>query len=418
MHRGKERSSNTRIVHVTTVDLSLRNLLLNQLLALKDAGYEVSAVSAPGPYVDTIRNAGIRYIPLRMTRKAFDPLTDLSSLISLYRLFRRERFTIVHTHTPKAGIYGRVAARLARTPIVVHTSHGTIFDESSPRWWRYLFSTLERVAALCANRIFSVNREDLETAVRLRIAPRRKLTTLGPGGIGIDMSLFEPSHIDPARLSEIRRSLGIADGAPVVGFVGRLAKSKGFLDFLEAAKRVSGTHPDVRFLVVGGPDVTKPADSVREDAAHAYGVWDSCVFVGMKPQEELPALYALMTLLVLPSEREGIPRAIMEAAAMEVPAVATDVKGNRETVIPGRTGLLIPYADASALASAIQCLIDDPARTRQMGRQARANALERFDERLVFRTVEAEYERLLAERGMASPRPATASARTNRELVR
>src|SRR5262249_38284173 len=157
---------------------------------------EVAGVSAHGSHVGAIEAAGVQHVPVAMTRKAFAPLADLRAFWRLYRAFRDGGFTIVHTHTPKAGIYGRWAARLARVPIVVHTSHGLMFHENSPAGLRILFTILERAAAACSDLVFSVNLEDLETMVRLGIAPTEKLRLHGRGGLGVDVE-----HFHRARLS-------------------------------------------------------------------------------------------------------------------------------------------------------------------------------------------------------------------------
>ena len=184
----------------------------------------------------------------------------------------------------------------------------------------------------------------------------------------------------------------MAAGAPVVGFVGRLVEEKGILDLLEAAKAVSSKIPDVQFLIVGPYDEQKP-DALRPDVAERYGVGERCRFLGMR--DDMPELYAMMDVLVLPSYREGFPRAPMEASAMGVPAVVSDIRGCREAVEPGVNGLLFPVGDAKALAEALlELLSDDEGRVR-MGKAGRAMAEDRFDEQKVFERVIREYERLL-----------------------
>jgi glycosyltransferase involved in cell wall biosynthesis len=352
-------------------------------------------------YVPAIEAAGIRHIPVSMTRD-FTPLADLNSLWHLYRIIRRERFTIVHTHNPKPGLLGQLAARLAGTPIIVNTLHGFYFHEHMRPAGRRFYSTLERVAASCSDVVLSQNHEDMATAVRERICPAHKIKHLGNG---IDLSRFDPERIDPEDVASRRRELNISPGAPVVGFVGRLAaRRKGFLDFLAAGRTVAQHHPDVRFLIVGDSDRGKP-DAVDPAAASDYGIAGQCLFVGQRPNEELPLLYCLMDVLVLPSLFEGIPRAVMEAATMGVPAVVTDVKGNREAVVAGQSGLLVPLGNVPALAGAITELLADRGKARRMGAQARRIALERFDERLVFEKVKAEYARLLRAKGLAPAEP-------------
>ena len=384
-----------KVAHVTTVDLSLESLLLNQLLALKSAGFDVVGISSPGPHVAAIQAAGIRHIPIRISRK-LTPVADFVSLARLYAVMRRERFDVVHTHTPKAGLLGQLAARLAGIPIVVNTIHGFYFHERMGRLARQFYIFLEKVAARCSDLILSQNAEDLETAVEKGICPRRKIKLLGNG---IDLGRFDPATISEEQVSQHRQALGISSDEEVVGFVGRLAaRRKGFIDFLAAAARLTSERPRVRFLIVGGTDHGKP-DAVEPDAAADYGIAERCLFLGHRSNVELPIFYRMMDVLVLPSLFEGVPRVVMEACAMGVPCVVTDVKGNREVVSQGRNGFLVPFGDVAALSGAIADILTQPELARTMSEECRRIAATRFDERVVFEKVISEYVRLLgAER--------------------
>jgi glycosyltransferase involved in cell wall biosynthesis len=193
----------------------------------------------------------------------------------------------------------------------------------------------------------------------------------------------------------------------VVGFVGRLAaRRKGFLDFLATAKAIAAQRPRVRFLIAGHADPGKP-DAVEPSAAADYGIADRCVFLGLRDTVELPLFYKLMDVLVLPSLFEGVPRVVMEASAMGTPSVVTDVKGNREAVEHGRNGLLVPLGDVRSLTAAILRILDEPETAQHMSREARRIAAERFDERLVFEKIKAEYTRLLQAKGRLFHRPAS-----------
>ncbi len=351
-----------RVAHVTTVDLSLRYLLLNQLERIRDEGYEVAGISADGPDVAVIEAHGIPHFAVPMTRR-FTPLADLRALWAITRLMRRERFDIVHTHTPKAGLLGQLAARLSGVPVVVNTLHGFYFHDDTDPLPRRFYIWMERLAARCSDSILSQNEEDIGTAIAERIAPPELLKWLGNG---IDVTRFDRRRLSDASLQALREEIGLEADSRVVGFVGRLVEEKGILDLLEAAKSVAATVPEARFLIVGPYD-----------------------------EDDIPELYALMDVLVLPSYREGFPRAPMEASAMGVPAVVTDIRGCRETVEPGVNGLLVPVGDVDALARALIELLTDEPRRRRMGEAGRAIAEERFDEQKVFERVLEEYERLL-----------------------
>lgn len=389
-----------RVAHITTVDVSLRYLLLNQLQTLQQAGYEVVGISAPGREIPIIQAAGIPHIAVPMKR-TFSPIADVFTLWRLYRVIRREHFSIVHTHTPKAGLLGQLAARLAGVPIVINTLHGFYFHDYMPAFWRRFYITLEKIAARCSDSILSQNEEDIQTALAEGICQAAKIKQLGNG---IDLSQFNSSHITLEAIRQAKREIGIPDDSPVVGFVGRLAaKRKGFLDFLAAAQEIKERIPNVRFLIVGQADVGKP-DAVEPSVAKEYGIETQCLFLGQRPNAELPLLYSLMNVLVLPSLFEGLPRAVMEASAMGVPSVVTDVKGNREAVEHGRTGLLVPLGNVQALSAAIIELLSDRERARRMSMNAVRMARQCFDERLVFDKVKSEYVRLLGQKGLRNPK--------------
>lgn len=397
-----------KIAHITTIDQSLDYLLLNQLRSLRAAGYEVVGLAAPGPHIARIEAAGIRFLPVHMTRN-FTPLVDLVSLWQLWRTIRRERFAIVHTHNPKPGLLGQVAARLAGTPVVVNTLHGFYFHDNMRPLGRRFYILLERLAARCSDVILSQNREDIATAERERIGRPGLIRYLGNG---IDLTIFDPARFTPATVRQRRRELGLADDAPVVGFVGRLAaRRKGFLDFLAAAATVAKQVPGARFVIIGETDHGKP-DAVEPAAAAQYGIADRCLFLGRQPNDALPLLYRCMDVLVLPSLFEGVPRVVMEAAAMGIPAIVTDVKGNREAVERDQTGLVVPLGDVPALASAIRDLLTDREKATRLGAGGRERAHALFDEQRVFAQVRAEYARLLRQKGLPSPEPQPAAPGT------
>jgi len=383
-----------KIAHVTTIAGSLQDLLLNQLRSMADEGYAVTGISAPGPEAASLEARGIRHIPVEMKRTV-SPAADFLSLVRLYGIMRRERFTIVHTHTPKAGLLGQLAARLAGAPIVVNTVHGFYFHDRMRRLARQFYIAMETVAARCSDLILSQNAEDVRTALREGICEKDKMHHLGNG---IDLAVFNPERFTRGDELALRRKLGIAHDAPVVGFVGRLAaRRKGFLDFLAAASEVSRRRPDARFVIAGAADAGKP-DAVEPSAAREYGIADKCVFLGNMANAELPLVFKIMNVIALPSLFEGVPRAIMEASAMGTPAVVSDVKGNREAVLQDRTGLLVPYGDARALADAMLRLLDEPETARRMGAEGRRMAAELFDERRIFQRIKDEYARLLREK--------------------
>jgi glycosyltransferase involved in cell wall biosynthesis len=384
------------VIHVATADMGLRFLLLNQLQALQAAGYRVHGISADGPYRHEVQVAGVPVSTVPLTR-ALTPLADLRALAELVRIFRRLRPTIVHTHNPKPGLLGQLAARIAGVPLVVNTIHGFYFHPgSSPRQRRF-YVLMERIAARCSDAILSQNREDLATAVAERICRPEAISYLGNG---IDVERFDRRALDPAQQQRLRAELGIPPEAMVVGAVGRLVAEKGYHELFAAVRELAPAWPQLHLLVVG-PEEPGKADRLGPQVLAGYGLAGRVQLAGLRL--DMPELYGLMDVLAHPSHREGFPRAPMEAAAMGLPVVASDIRGCRETVVHGQTGLLVPVKDAVALRTGLDLLLRQPALGRAYGTLGRRLAEREFDERLVFRRVLATYARLGREHGLALP---------------
>ncbi len=380
-----------KVMQTTTVDLSMRFLLLNTLKHLAERGYDVVGVCSNGPHIPHVQEQGIRVVTVDMTRR-ITPLKDLKSLYELYRTFKRERPVIVHSHTPKANLIGQWAAKLAGVPIQVSTVHGLYYAKQMGMGRSLFFLMMERLSAVFANVVFFVNEEDVETAKRMHLCSLGKIR-LFPGGLGIDLARFDRAKISDTTLAAKRCEFGLDPDVPVVGFVGRLVAEKGLIELFAAFHDLTAKHPTARLLLIGPADVEKP-DCIGPEVAALYGIADRCIFAGLR--NDLPELYCLMDVLTLPSHREGFALVLTEAAAMGVPVVATDIRGCRTTVAAGRNGLLVPLENPAALAEALDFVLCDKARAREMGRQGQILARERFDQQVAFAVVAREYERLVA----------------------
>jgi glycosyltransferase involved in cell wall biosynthesis len=390
------------VVHVTTTDMSLELLLGSQLEAIGRAGYRVLGASAPGPHVERLARRGVEHVPLAHATRAMAPVEDGRALAELITLFRRMRPSIVHTHNPKPGLYGRLAARLARVPVVVNTVHGLYALPDDPWRKRAIVYGLERMAATCSHAELLQNQEDLVTLRRLRV-PAERLTVMGNG---IDLDRFDPRTVSPEDRAAARGEMGAtAADDVVVGLVGRLVREKGYPEVFEAAVRLRTLCPQVRVAVIG-PDEPDKADALttaHRRVAEAAGVR----FLGAR--DDVVRLYAGMDIHVLASHREGFPRSPMEASAMGVPVVVTNIRGCRQAVDHGITGLLVPPRDTEALAAAIARLAADPAERQRMGAAARHKGKECFDQQRCVDLTLTTYKRLLARAGLAAPMPALAA---------
>ena len=381
-----------RIAHVTTSDLSVRFLLLNQLVALKKAGFDLAAVCGEGPWAMQVHSQGLQVFSVPMSREV--SLTcDLRTVWSLVRLFRRERFDVVHTHTPKAGLLGPLSARLAGVPCVVHTVHGLLFHDNMPVLSRLPFILAEAATARLVGHLLFQSQEDMKVAARLRIASTAKIQYQGNG---IDVQHFNPVRVPTESRLALRREWDFPADGFVVGMVGRLVKEKGYEEFLKAAHALSLRWANVRFLVIG-PVERDQKDGIDVEALCPPALRSRLRWIGMRL--DMPELYTAMDLFVLPSRREGIPRALMEASAMGLPVVASDIRGCREVVVPDETGLLVPMRDPVALAAAIEKIIERPAESRAMGQAGRVHIVANFDESQVIDRLIMFYRKILKKDG-------------------
>jgi glycosyltransferase involved in cell wall biosynthesis len=377
-----------RVMHVTTTDISLALLLGPQLEAFQRAGYEVVGVSAPGPYVAELEARGIAHVPLRHATRSMAPLQDAQALAELRGVFARWLPDVVHTHNPKPGVYGRLAARVAGVPVIVNTVHGLYALPDDRFAKRAVVYSLEHVAARCSHAELVQNVEDMDVLARIGVR-REKLHLLGNG---VDLTRFSADAVPDGARDQLRREWGVPADAIVCGVVGRLVQEKGYREVFAAAEQLRATHPDLHFVVVGPQDEQK-GDALTAADIERAGRAPNMHLVGAR--NDMEACYSAFDLYALASYREGFPRSAMEAAAMELPVVATNIRGCRQVVDHGRTGLLVPAHDARALASAIAEIAADPARRANMAAAAREKALKEFDDRRCIDVTLGVYEQLL-----------------------
>lgn len=370
-----------RIAHVANTDYFCAFLLRSQLRALARAGFAVDVVCGRGPLAPELEAEGFRVHAVESSRR-IAPAADLRALAAYLRLFRRERYDLVHTHNPKVNLLAALAARAAGVPRIVSTVHGLYSHDGQRPLVRGVWRGFEAASARLADLVLCQSGEDVRTARWGRIVPDERLRPLGNG---IDLARFHPGRLGREDREALRRRLGVPRGARVVGFVGRLVREKGVEELVAAAAGRQGLHV---WLI--GPDergVKADALDPARLAAMPHVTW-----LGLQP--DMPPLYAALDLAVLPSWREGFPRSLLEAAAMGRPIVASRIRGCREAVAEGETGLLVPPRDPAALRQALEALAHDPARRERMGRAARARARAAFDEEAVFERIVRAYREL------------------------
>lgn len=353
--------------------------------------YDVHLISGPtfgdeGSIEDDIRRSGLVIHREPDLIRKISPVHDLRALNSLTRRFRDQRYDIVHTHTSKAGVLGRLAARRAGVPIVVHTAHGNIFDGYFAAPVTAVFTRIERRAARWADRLIELTDGGIEEHLNRRIGRREQYTTIFSG---IDLGLFEKARENRA---ETRRSLNIPEPAFAVGGVGRLEPIKGFPYFIAAAELVARTVPNAHFVLAG----TGSQERALRDQAGPLG--ERFRFLGMR--NDIANVMAALDLLVVPSLNEGMGRVILEAGAAGIPVVASKVGGIPDVVDDAKTGVLVPPKNAEAIAEVVGALAADPDRISRMGNAARNKIVPEYGLEQMVRKIEALYEALIREKNL------------------
>lgn len=378
--------SGRTVVLFANTDWYLYNFRRSLALALCEAGFEVLLLSPPGEYGEKLRALGLHWQPVPMDRRSLNPLREARLLWWLVKLFRSERPALVHGFTIKCAVYGSLAARLAGVParISAVAGMGYVFtsDALKARLLRPPVRGLMRLALDGGNaRLILQNPDDvalfehagLVNASRIRLIP----------GSGVDCERFAPVRRERTAETPLR-----------VLLAARLLWDKGLAEFVEAARLLRAQGRNIEFLLAGDPDPGNPA-AVPEATVRGWA--EEGVVRWLGHMDDMPALFATVDVVVLPSYREGLPKGLIEAAACALPLVTTDVPGCREVVRDGVDGLLVPVRDAAALAEAIARLQDDPALAARLGDAARERALAEFDERIVIERTLQVYRELPAD---------------------
>lgn len=355
-------------------------------------GWDISFICPPGENVPAAHALGMRTYPLAM-RRDFHPPTDVIGSAQLVRCFRRDRPHIVHTHAFKTGHAARVLAAAAGVPIVIHTVHGQPYSLETPALVRAALVAIERLVSLGVDAILVQSDEDRRTLVETGAIRPELITWIGNG---IDLARFVSGPQAEIDRRSARAELGLNDEEILFLSAGRLVREKGFVELFDAAIRARREDRRVRLAVAGDIDEGK-SDAL--DPRVVASARDAGVLV-LGRRADMHRLYAASDVVALASWREGLPRVLMEGAAMGKPLLAADARGCREVVRPPRNGLLVPVRDPAALARAMLVLAADPALRRSLGEANAVEARERYDIDTVVARVIAVYDRLLAVKGL------------------
>lgn len=387
-----------RVLHVITrmiVGGAQENTLFTAAIQTKNPRYDVTLLTGiddgpEGDLHDTARAQGVRLEIEPLLVRPIRPITDLRAFLRLRSYMRDGKFDIVHTHSSKAGILGRMAARSARVPIIVHTLHSLVFHEYEKAWKNTLYIALKKLCAPWTHSFISVNQKTLDGALAQGIGTPEKHIKIFSG---MDLAPFldVAASLSPA---QAKAKAGIPETALVVGKVARLFPLKGHDLFMEAAAKIAAERPDVHFLLVGG-GILRDA---LEAQAKRLGILDRVHFSGLVRPEQVPALIQAMDVVIHSSLREGIARVIPQAGAVGKPVVTFDMDGAPEVIQNGVSGYLAPPQDTTEMARRVVELLSSEAERERMGREGQKFAKENYSAELMVARINAVYEKLLARR--------------------
>lgn len=380
---------NKKLVRITTIPASLEKLLENQLHYMSQY-YSVTAISSDEPILERLgKSQGVAVFYVEMTRK-ITPLQDLKAVWQLYNYFRREKPFIVHTHTPKAGTVGMLAAKLAGVPNRLHTIAGLPLLEATGSK-RKLLNLVEKATCHCATMIYPNSHGLKEIIIREQFCKPGKLKVIGNGSSnGINTAHFNPDHFSENDKIVLRANLGITPEDFVFVFVGRLVGDKGINELVAAFQNLNTIGLPVKLLLVGPQE--DDLDPLQHQTLHQINSNSNIVSVGF--QHDVRAYFAISDVLVFPSYREGFPNVVMQAGAMGLPSIVTDINGCNEIVIEGENGIIIPAKDEQAIFNAMEKMLKDSALLKKMKQNARSMIVSRYEQEVVWKAILAEYEKL------------------------
>ena len=382
---GNSLRSKLVIIVATKFLLFFRGCITN----LRSDGFDVSTITAPGPEQESIRMEGASAFDVPMNRE-ISPLADVVSLWRLWRLLRRIRPEITNSGNPKAGLLGGLAAVLAGVPCRIYTLHGLRLETTTGAK-RQVLVWAEKIACKCAHRVICVSPSLRERAIDLGLVESAKTAVLACHGVEVER--YAGTEENLARADGLRREMNLPKDSLVIGFVGRFTRDKGIPELMEAYRILRSDFPELRLLLVGDFEDGDPVPlSVRTLIENDPLILRS----GFVP--DTSAYYQLMDVLVLPTRREGFGLVNIEAQAAGKPVVTTRATGATDSVQDGKTGLLVPVGDSSALASAIRSLLSDNAKRKEMGRRGQEWVTREFSRGKILAALTREYHNLMIER--------------------
>ena len=380
------------LIRITTVPLSLEKLLSGQLHFMSSF-YNVIAVSSDKERLERYgESEKVAVFPLEMTRK-ITPLRDVFAVLKLYFFLKKTKPFIVHTHTPKAGIVGMLASKLAGIPHRLHTVAGMPLLEQAG-FKRMVLNFVEKLTYSCATKVYPNSFKLRDVIIKNKYCPPTKLKVLANGSSnGIDTSYFDSTHFSEDQKSSLKQDLGIKSSDFVFIFVGRIVSDKGINELISAFSEIQEYKTDLKLLLVGPYE--QELDPLKEETLNQINTNKSIFSVGY--QDEVRPYFAISDCLVFPSYREGFPNVVMQAGAMGLPCIVSDINGCNEIIEDTKNGYIIPVRDKEAVKETLIRILENKEEYSKMQQNAREMIVSRFDQKTMWESILQEYRNFEAK---------------------
>ena len=381
--------SKQKLIRITTVPLSLKTLLKGQSRFMSSY-YEVIGIASAGKELSDVNlDEGIRVLPVEMTRK-ISPVKDLKSLYELYRILKREKPFIVHSHTPKAGIISMLAAKFAQVPFRLHTVAGLPLMEATGNK-RKLLDFVEKLTYQCATNVYPNSKGLYDFIVANKFADKTKLKVLANGSSnGINTNYFDSNLISSEHKTLLVEYLNISPTDFVFIFVGRLVADKGINELIKSFNAISENYNNAKLILVGSFE--EELDPLNSDTLQIINENPNILSVGF--QQDVRAYFAISDCLVFPSYREGFPNVVMQAGAMGLPSIVSDINGCNEIIEEGINGVIVPVKDDYALYNSMERMINDRDWNISLRKKSREMIVSRYDQTVIWNAILDEYKTL------------------------
>lgn len=380
------------LIRITTVPLSLEKLISGQLHFMSSF-YNVIAVSSDKERLERYgESEKVAVFPLEMTRK-ITPLRDVFAVLKLYFFLKKTKPFIVHTHTPKAGIVGMLASKLAGIPHRLHTVAGMPLLEQAG-FKRMVLNFVEKLTYSCATKVYPNSFKLRDVIIKNEYCPPTKLKVLANGSSnGIDTSYFDATHFSEDQKSSLKQDLGIKSSDFVFIFVGRIVSDKGINELISAFSEIQESKANIKLLLVGPYE--QELDPLKEETLNQINANKSIFSVGY--QDEVRSYFAISDCLVFPSYREGFPNVVMQAGAMGLPSIVSDINGCNEIIEDTKNGYIIPVRDKEAVKETLIRILENQEEYSKMQQNAREMIVSRFDQKIMWESILQEYRNFEAK---------------------